>query len=367
MTLTEIFRRHGGEYLHRFEKDMLPSHKKSMRDIILCRSEYLGWHEWYCEHCQRVHYTYNPCKNRSCPQCQNDKCDQWIINQKDLLLPVEYFMVTFTIPEELRRFARSHQKKIYHILFQTSAHSLKTLAKDPRFLGGQIGMIGLLQTWTSTLEIHPHIHYIVPGIAISFDHKQIIYAREGFLMHEKPLARIFRRLFKKALIKAGLIHLVPAHVWKIDWVVDCESVGDGLPAIKYLAKYVYRIAISNNNILSCKNRIVTFRYKDNQTKKYLTMTLPVLEFMRRFLQHVLPKGLQKVRYFGFLHPKNKKIFNLVRLLLKAKFIPPDNHISKEVIFRCPECGGAMVLITITARKRAPPLNQLFKEYFNYNL
>jgi predicted RNA-binding Zn-ribbon protein involved in translation (DUF1610 family) len=367
MTLTDIFRQHGREYLHSFEKNMLPSHKKAMRDIILCRSEYLGWHEWYCEHCQRVHYTYNPCKNRSCPQCQNDKCDQWIIKQKNLLLPVEYFMVTFTIPEELRRFARSHQKKIYHILFQTSANSLKTLAKDPRFLGGQIGMVGLLQTWTSTLEIHPHIHYIVPGIAISFDHKQIFYARDGFLMHEKPLSRIFRRIFKEALIKAGLIRLVPAYVWKIDWVVDCESVGDGLPAIKYLARYVYRIAISNNNILSCKNGIVTFRYKDNQTKKYLTMHLPVLEFMRRFLQHVLPKGLQKVRYFGFLHPKNKKIFNLVSLLLKAKFIPPDNLITKEVIFRCPECGGAMVLVTITSRKRAPPLNQLFKEYFCDNL
>jgi hypothetical protein len=240
---------------------------------------------------------------------------------------------------------------------------LKTLAKDPRFLGDLIAMIGLLQTWTVTLEMHPHIHYIVPGIGLSFDHKKILYAREGFLMHEKALARLFRKDFKKALINAGLIHLAPANLWKIDWVVDCESVGDGLPAIKYLARYVYRIAIANNNILSCKNAIVTFRYKDNQTKTYRTMALPVLEFMRRFLQHVLPKGLQKVRYFGFLHPKNKKLFNLLRLLLKAKFIPMHDHSTNEVIFRCPQCGSAMVLLAITARKRAPPLNQLFKENF----
>jgi len=366
MTLADIFCRHGAEYLKRFEKDMLPSHKKAMRDIILCRSEHLGWHEWFCEHCQRVHYTYNPCKNRSCPQCQNDKCDQWIIKQKDILLPVEYFLVTFTIPQQLRRLARSHQKKLYTILFQTSAHSLKTLAKDPRFLGGEIGMIGVLHTWTSTLEFHPHIHYIVPGIALSFDQKRIIYAKEQFLMHVKPLSRLFRRLFKESLKKAGLLHVIPAQVWTQDWVVNCKSVGDGIPAIKYLARYVYRIAISNNNILSCKNGNVTFRYKDNDTKEQKKMTLPVIEFTRRFLQHVLPKGFQKVRYCGFLHPKNKKTFTLVRLSLKAKCILPENVKTEEGMFKSPICGRPMVLLKWNDKIRAPPLEQLFKEVLYTN-
>jgi len=362
MTLADIFHRHGAEYLKRFGNHMLPSHKKAMRDIILCRSEYLGWHEWFCEHCQRIHYTYNPCKNRSCPQCQNDKCDQWIIKQKDLLLPVEYFLVTFTIPQQLRRFARSHQKKFYNILFQTSAHSLKTLAKDPRFLGGEIGMIGVLQTWTNTLEIHPHIHYIVPGIALSFDQKRIMYSKEQFLMHVKPLSRLFRRFFKEALKKAGLLHLIPAQVWTQDWVVNSKSVGNGIPAIKYLARYMYRIALSNKNILSCKNGNVIFRYKDNDTKEQKKMILPVIEFIRRFLQHVLPKGFQKVRYFGFLHPKNKNTFNLAQLLLKAKCTLPENVKPEDYFFKCPVCGRPMVLIKRSDGKRAPPLNQLFKEF-----
>jgi len=326
-----------------------------MRDILLCRTKLLGGHTWYCENCREYHYNYHSCRNRNCPQCQNERCEEWLEKQTEKLLPVEYFMATFTIPEKLRPAIRSHQKECYNILFKSSADSLKKLALDKRFIGGKIGMVGILQTWSRILTLHPHIHFIIPGIAISDDKQKITFSKDGFLMRVEPLSIIFRAKFRDAMKKTGLFELVPAEVWQQDWVVHIESVGNGENALKYLAPYVYRIAISNSNILSCKNGFVTFRYKDSETGRIKTMTLSTIEFIRRFLQHVLPKGFQKVRYFGFLHPKNKIQFNTLRLILNSKLYTRKDTIKKDFIFKCPICGKEMVLFDKTLRKRAPPL------------
>jgi len=337
---------------------MLPSHKKAMRDILVCRTKLLGGHTWYCENCREYHYNYHSCKNRNCPQCQNERCEEWLEKQTEKLLPVEYFMATFTLPEKLRPVIRSHQKQCYNILFQSSADSLKKLALDKRFIGGKIGMVSVIQTWSRILTLHPHIHFIIPGIAISDNNQKITFSKDGFLMRVEPLSIIFRAKFRDAMKKAGLFELVPAEVWQQDWVVHIESVGNGENALKYLAPYVYRIAISNSNILSCRNGFVTFRYKDSESGKIKTMTLPAIEFIRRFLQHVLPKGFQKIRYFGFLHPKNRVQFNILRLLLNCKpHVRKDNN-KREFIFKCPNCGKEMVLFDTTLRKRAPPLAAL---------
>jgi hypothetical protein len=232
-------------------------------------------------------------------------------------------MATFTLPEKLRLVVRSHQKECYNILFKSSADSLKKLAMDKRFIGGKIA-----------------------------------FSKKGFLMRVEPLSIIFKAKFRDAMKKAGLFELVPAEVWQQDWVVHIESVGNGENSLKYLAPYVYRIAISNSNILSCRNGFVTFRYKDSNTGKIKTMTLPAIEFIRRFLQHVFPKGFQKVRYFGFLHPKNRIQFDTLRLLLNPKLHAGKHTIKKDFIFKCPDCGKEMVLFDKTLRKRAPPLAAL---------
>jgi len=289
-TLADIFQLYGAEYIDKFGERILPSHKRVIQDILTCRTKYLGGHTWYCENCNEYHYNYHSCRNRNCPQCQNERCEEWLKKQNEKLMLVEYFMATFTLPDKLRPVIRSHQKECYNFLFQSSADSLKKLALDKRFIGGKIGMTGVLQTWSRILTFHPYIHFIIPGIAISDNNQKITFSKDGFLMRVEPLSIIFRAKFRDAMKRAGLFELAPAEVWQQKWVVHIESVGNGENALKYLAPYVYRIAISNSNILSCRNGFVTFRYKDSETDRNKTMTLSAIEFIRRFLQHVLPKG-----------------------------------------------------------------------------
>jgi hypothetical protein len=232
-TLADIFGKHGAEYLTQYGKEMLPSHRQTMRDIMLCRTQHLGGHTWWCSHCGEYHYSYHSCKNRHCPQCQNEKAEEWLEKQREKLLPVEYFLATFTLPDSLRRLVRSHQKKLYHHFFQASS---LTLAKDPRFLGGQIGMIGVLQTWSRQLEYHPHIHYIIPGLGIDQDKQKIRFSKEEFLMYVKSLSVMFRRLFKEALIKAGFYEKLSAQACQQAWVVHVQSVGKAEAAPNRLAK-----------------------------------------------------------------------------------------------------------------------------------
>jgi len=357
-SLAHILTQYGQQYLIQFQHQMLPSHIKAIRDIITCRTPHLGGHKWLCKKCNKIHYSYHSCKNRHCPQCQNERATEWLEKQTRQLLPVTYFMATFTLPKELRSITRSHQKIIYDLFFKTSAHSLMKLAKDPRFIGGNIGMIGMLQTWTQILAYHPHIHYIIPGIALSENNKSLRYPKNDFLMHAEPLAIIFRAKLRDALKQTSLFNQIPASVWEKEWVVDIKAVGNGSSALKYLAPYLFRGAISNNNILSCHNGEVTFRYKDRATKIYQTVTLPVMEFIRRFLQHTLPKGFQKIRYYGFLatqkKPQLQKIFSLLNLKLPKK----KEAKQKNFTFYCPTCKSEMELIKRSNRLRGPPIEKL---------
>ena len=164
LEIADIFRGYGSQYREKFGQRMPSNHLRAMLDIERCRTEILGGLVYYCEHCAETHYSYHSCQNRHCPKCQNERAEQWLEQQRDLLLPVDYFMVTFTLPAELREVARSHQTEVYNILFRTSAAALQELALDPRFVGGQLGMVGLLHTWGRDLSYHPHVHYLVPGV-----------------------------------------------------------------------------------------------------------------------------------------------------------------------------------------------------------
>jgi hypothetical protein len=258
-------------------------------------------------------------------------------------------MVTFTLPEALRRLARSHQKVMYDLLFRCSAAALQELAQDPRFVGGQIGMVGVLQTWARDLSYHPHVHFLVPGGGVT-DAEQWQRARNGFLVHVKPLSKLFRGKFRAALEKTSLCQQTPAQVWQQEWVVHCQAVGSGEAALKYLAPYIFRVAISNNRIVKVENEQVTFRYFDNKGKgRYCT--LPVMEFMRRFLQHVLPKGFKKVRYYGLFSPAKRELLSRVRfrLLIQAATLAAasdetgeqDSLLLPPGSLPCPTCGRPM--------------------------
>ena len=309
--LAEIFREYGPAYRIKYGADMLPSHHEAMWAIEHCRTEALGGHLYDCPDCDETVYRYHSCRNRHCPKCQGEKAYQWLERQHELLLPVPYFMLTFTLPEAVRPVARSHQRLIYDVLFRTSAAATQQLAADPRFIGGQIGMVGVLHTWGRTLTFHPHPHYLIPAGGLSAEGLWVP-AREDFLLPVKALSPIFRAKFRDALRETDCFTAVPASVWDQDWVVHCQPVGNGQKAFKYLAPYIFRVALSNSRLVSCENNQVTFRYRDSHTGQPKLCTLEVEAFIHHFLQHVLPKGFVKVRYYGLLSPGCRSALALVR-------------------------------------------------------
>ena len=356
LEVAEIFRLHGPEYRARFGARMLPSHLRAMQDIETCRTASLGGQLYYCAHCDEQRYSYHSCKNRHCPKCQNEQANQWLQEQQSLLLPTQYFLVTFTLPEELRAIARSQQKTIYNLLFRASAQALQQLAQDPRFVGGNLGMVGVLHTWTRQLLYHPHVHYIVTGGGLS-DAGRWLSSRKDFLVHVKPLSVIFRAKFRDELKKIQLFAQVQARAWQKDWIVHSEPVGSGALAFKYLAPYIFRVAISNNRLCKLENGNVTFSYKESASEQLKHCTVTAAEFIRRFLQHVLPHRFIKVRYYGLLSPAHRQLLQKARQLLSASTKPKraDLKTTKPLaLLSCPLCRGPLTLLGLLApRGRAP--------------
>ena len=351
--LAELFQAFGAEYLSKFQDRMLPSHIKVMQSILRCRTPSLGGQVYQCPKCDKQDYSYHSCNNRHCPKCGGDKIGQWIKKQFDLLLPTPYFFVTFTLPEELRFLIRANQKFFYSVFFTTSAAALKRLALDKRFVGGQIGFLGIIQTWARNLIFHPHIHYIVPAAALSADRKRYIKIKNSrFLVHVKPLSRLFKTLFRQAIENTAFYHQIPAGVWQKEWVVHVEAAGYGREIIKYIAPYVYRVALSNHSIKKIDGRNVTFTYEDSAAKKSVSCTVDVLEFMRRFLQHTLPDGFMKVRYFGIMGANTRKEWLLLKQLLFRMLSRKNQNRFLRIDFKqkqtrkpcCRKCGTELFLI-----------------------
>lgn len=368
LELAEIFRRYGPAYRAKFADRVLPSHLAAMEAIEQCRTEALGGHLYQCAACGELEYSYHSCKNRHCPKCQNDAATRWLETQRDLLLPVPYFLVTFTLPEELRPVARSHQHCLYNLLFQTSAAALQALALDPHYLGGQLGMVGVLHTWTRDLAYHPHVHYLVPGGALSPEGARWLSPRSAaWLVPVRALSRLFRGKFKTALSTAGLRALVPPQVWQKDWVTHCQPAGTGTEILTYFAPYIYRIALTNNRLETLEDGHVTFRFKKRGAAGWKRLTLPAEAFIHRFLQHVLPRGFIKVRYYGILSPSRRKGLTHIRTLLAAcpsnapaaesgpHRDPPQTGPAPVREQRCKQCGGPLVFLRrLSPHPREPP-------------
>jgi hypothetical protein len=370
--VADIFCLSGPQYLEKFGERMPPRHLKVMEKIIACRTEALGGEVFLCEPCNEYRYSFHSCQDRHCPKCGNDKADDWLVMQTALLLPAKYFMLTFTLPDTLNAVARRNQKFIYGIFFQAAAAALQKLARAPKFVGGQLGFFGVLQTWARDLAYHPHLHFIVAGGGLSEDGNDWRPARGKFLVPVKALSKIFRAKFRDALRKKPeLFRQVPPETWQKEWVVHCQSVGSGERAIKYLAPYIFRVAISNRRLVKLENGNVTFQYRAGETKQLKTKTVTAEEFIRRFLQHVLPKGFVKVRYYGFLSSRQRPRLEKVKELLNgsAELAEVVKPLAKETtgatgaeaaaglearVMRCPKCGGAMKLIDEIAPARMRP-------------
>jgi hypothetical protein len=365
--LADIFRTYGPAYRAKFGSKLLPSHRRAMRAIERCRTPALGGHVYSCPDCGETQYVYHSCRNRHCPKCQHENAQRWLEQQYELQLPVPYFLLTFTLPSPLRPFARRHQKLVYDVLFRASAEAAQQLARDPRFVGGTLGLVGVLHTWARDLSYHPHVHYLVPAGGLAKDGYTWLPARKNFLFPVKALSKLLRAKVRDALRQSDDFADIPTSVWEQNWVVHCKPVGDGRTAFKYLAPYIFRVAISNRRIVKVENDQVTFRYKTNsgQTK---FCTLPAEKFIHRFLQHILPKSFVKVRYYGLFSPAHRQRLTALRAQLAAQSTdaptlssdentpdtsPPSTPSTRSV--RCPICGHVMQhQATLPPLGRAPP-------------
>ena len=354
LELADIFRQFGPAYRQKYASHLLPSHRRVMRDIEHCRTAALGGQVYRCSACGEVQYSYHSCRNRHCPKCQQERAQEWLQLQQELLLPVPYFFLTFTLPAQLRVIASQNQKTFYRILFRASAQATQQLARDPRFVGGQIGMIGVLHTWTRNLAYHPHVHYLVPAGGLSADHRSWRKAQHNFFLPVRALSKLFRAHFQHLLRRTALYAQIPSEVWHMDWVVHCKAVGNGQTALKYLAPYIYRVALSNRRLIhmldtGClESSRVTFSYRPSGSRKFKRCTLSAEKFMHRFLQHVLPRGFVKVRYFGFfaatLRPRLLVLQQLFQQESGGAGREPRPTTSSEMAqstWRCPKCGQPM--------------------------
>jgi hypothetical protein len=356
----ELLQRWGPAYLERFGTAVPWRQREVLEKLLACRTPALGGELFACPACGTFHYTYHSCNDRHCPQCGQTDADQWLADHASWLLPVPYFLVTFTVPEPLRAWMRSHPQRSLDLLFATSAHALHDLARNPKRLGAWLGMLGLLHTWSRTLIYHPHVHYLVPAGGLSLDQRQWVPSRQQFLVHVHPLADHYRTLFYQALERDAPDRLktLPARVWKPRWVVHCQPAGSGQAALRYLSRYVFKTATGNRDLPLLPNGRVRWRYRESTIGSWQHVDLEPFELIRRFLQHVLPSGFHRVRRFGWLHPAARAKLNRVRALWRQAPVlsdaqraawqppqpelePPEPLPAPESKLLCPHCRRPM--------------------------
>ena len=320
LEVADVFREHGAEFLGSNGATLSRQQRKVLRKLLSCRTAALGGHKSRCDECGHEEISYNSCRDRHCPKCQGAARREWLEKQQRYLLDVGYFHITFTVPSELNGVALQNKKVVYGILFRAASETLQTLARDPKHLGAKIGFTAVLHTWGEKLDAHPHLHCIVPAGGISLDGDRWIPCKNDFFVHVKVLGDLFRGKFlaflKDALNDGKLSfhgnqkHLENPSQWSrfvnrlrgVRWVVDVRRPhGGAKQCLKYLARYTNRIAISNGRLQKLEEGKVTFAYKDySRDGRQRSLTLNAVEFIRRFLLHVVPSGFQRIRHYGFL-------------------------------------------------------------------
>ncbi len=374
LEVADILREHGEAFLAKYGGRLTRTQRKALRDLSVCRTAALGGHVQRCADCGQERIAYNSCRNRHCPKCQALARARWLEREAELLLPVEYHHVVFTLPAEFAELALANPALLYGVLFETAAATLRDVAANPRRLGAQIGVLMLLHTWGQNLHHHPHVHCVCTGGGLScnehgeVDEKPSWRAcRPGFFLPVRVLSRVFRGKYLERLrqLQAAGKLVLPARLAGLtdaaafagwlkplygkDWVVYAKHpFGGPAQVLKYLARYTHRVAISNSRLLKLQEGKVTFRYKDYaDDHRQKMLTLSAEEFLRRFVQHVLPRGFVKIRHYGLLANRHRKqkLALCRRLLLPLAAQPAPTAAQKDAVIepalaqRCPHCGG----------------------------
>jgi hypothetical protein len=318
--VADIFRCHGPAY--RASHSLLPSQQKVLQDLVRCRTAACGGHLYVCDHCGREHYRYHSCRNRHCPKCHAEQTQRWLDKQRARLLPCAYYFVTFTLPSPLRALVFARQKELYGLLLSSAAAALQKLCSDPQYVGAQVGILAVLHTWRRDMLFHPHGHFLVSAGGLCRDAQRWVHPKNpAFLVPGYALSKIFKGKFRTGLKKLGLLHLVPAAVWQQKWNVQLQHAGRGEKVLAYVARYAFHIAISNSRLEGFEKGQVTFGYRDNRTQQIKRVTVDAQEFIRRFLLHVLPKGLVKIRSYGLWSPAHADKLQKARALLAPAAAP----------------------------------------------
>jgi hypothetical protein len=326
LSFHDLLRQFGPGYLERFGSAVPARQREVLQRILRCRTPALGGQLFACPDCGRFRFRYHSCNDRHCPLCGQADAQEWLQRQqRRLLLPVPYFLVTFTLPDYLRAWVRSHPKLGFDLLFAASAQALQDLAANPKYLGAQLALLGLLHTWTRTLIFHPHIHYLIPGGGLSADGRTWSSTGKKFFLPFTPLGMRFRTLLAELLQKQApeLFAQIPLQVWKQRWNINAEAVGSGEKALQYLARYIFKTATGNRRLELLPNGKIRWPYRQSKTRQWTHQDLEPHELIRRFLQHVLPQAYCRVRSFGWFHPAAKVRANRVRALLRLAPVLSD--------------------------------------------
>ena len=384
LEVADIFRSHGAAWRKANAGHLSLGQLKAMAAIEACRTAELGGHVAACEDCAHTVISYNSCGNRHCPKCQGAAARQWLAEREAELLPLPYYHVVFTLPSAIGAIAWQNKATVYGLLFKAASETMLTIAADPKHLGARIGVTAVLHTWGSALTHHPHVHMIVPGGGLSFDGQRLVPYRHGFFLPVRVLSRLFRRLMLEKLaaaydqgrltLQGSLARLATGNAFgallkplrRKNWFVYAKRPFAGAKAVlAYLSRYTHRVAISNTRLIAHDGRGVTFHYKDYRADglaQRKVMTLSTDEFIRRFLLHILPKGLHRIRHYG-LFANTGRASNLARMreLLGSAPLPekaesPSKECAAEedtALPPCPCCGGRMILIEAFERGMQP--------------
>src|ERR1035441_5846120 len=362
LEVADIIRAVGNRFWEKHKSHLAWVHRKVLDAIVRCRTAALGGHRDKCIRCGHLTASYNSCRNRHCPKCQGNARAKWLAARAAELLPVPYFHIVFTLPHELSSLVLQNKRLLYDLLFRTSSASLLELARDPKHLGADIGFLGVLHTWGQNLQVHPHVHYIVPAGGLALDGSRWIDSSRRFFLPVHALSRVFRGKFVAGLKQLFEENKLQFHgsqqslaapdgfssflrqLFRQDWVVYAKPpFGGAEHVLNYLARYTHRVAISNHRLVAFENDRVSFRWRDYaHGGKKKVMTVSAHEFLRRFLLHVLPSGLGRIRHFGLFANCSRGVRSeRCRVLLGATACA---HPPEPPSLRCPACSGIMLVV-----------------------
>jgi hypothetical protein len=362
--LSAIIQTFETEFLADYQDALLPSQRQALAAMKHCRTSQSPVMLVQCDDCNSQSFVPHSCGHRNCPHCQQHESQQWLERQLQRQVPAEYFLLTFTLPEELRALAWQQQRTLYDLMIRCSWETVKTFAQNDSQLQGNAGAITVLHTHSRRLDYHPHVHLVMPAAAIDADKrlwrtKRGSKNQTGYLFNHKALAKVFRAKLLEAMTQEELA--LPAR-YPETWVIDVKSVGSGDKALIYLGRYLYKGVIQEKDIVACRDGQVTFRYQDSKTRQMQTRTLPGAKFLWLILRHVLPKGFRRARNFGFLHPNSKRLIGLLQVLVGVNPNRALAWVRKRPSLECRCCGGTMSIIRtriplpFTIGTLSPPAN-----------